>query len=340
MPQARSEYKRLPGSRSRLFRRDRLYLGPDHVLLVRSLSFSEEYRRFYYSDIQALVLQERPVRNRTIADGVAIGVLAAATIALFATEHPVWGTLLGVVVLAYAWFAVRREDCQAWVQTAVGTAELPSLCRARSARKAIALIDERARAAQSPLPPEELARALETPPPLPLQLAASPSAPPALPVSAEASRRPSRLYVAGFAILLALGVFKMYTALSLPRSFPWVMPAGYLIFLTLTIVPLLRQGIKNIRGSRAAAVLTSIVVTGSIGTYALSWATSRSSRNAQDANTRKIYAMLEAATPLHVGIAVVLLLLAIWGLLAFLMAEEPAAGSSGAPLTLFGSDRL
>jgi hypothetical protein len=340
MPHARSEYKRLPGGRSRLFRRDRLYLGPDHVLLARSLSFSEEYRRFYYSDIQALVLQERPMGNRRLADSVAIGVAVAAIVALFATGHPVWGALLSIVAVAYAWVALRREDCQAWVQTAVGAAELPSLCRARSARKAIALIDERTRAAQPPLPPEELSRALETPPPLPFQIAASPPAPPALPIAAEASRRPSRLYLAGFGLLLALGVFKMYAALSMPRSFPWVMPAGYLIFLALTIVPLLRQGMKNIRGSRAAAVLTSIVVTGSVATYALSWATSESSRNAQDANTRKIYAMLETAAPLHVGIAVVLLLLAIWGLLAFLMAEEPVAGRSNAPLTLFGSDRL
>lgn len=340
MPQARSEYKRLPGSRSRLFRRDRLYLGPDHVLLVRSQSFSEEYRRFYYSDIQALVLQERPVRNRRIADSVAIGVVLAAIVALFATDHPVWGTLLSLVVLAYSWFALRRQDCKAWLQTAVGTAELPSLCRSRSARKAIALIDERIRTAQTALPPEELSRALETPPPLPFQTMASPPAPPALPTPAEASRRPSRLYVTGFTILLALGAFKMYTALSLPRAFPWVMPVGYLVFLTLMIIPLLRHGIRNIRGSRAVAVLTSIVIAGSIGTYALSWTTSESSRVTQDANTRKIYAMLEGATPLHMGIAIVLLLLSIWGLLAFLMAEEPGGGSSGAPLTLFGSDRL
>jgi len=340
MPQARSEYKRLPGGRSRLFRRDRLYLGPDHVLLVRSLSFSEEYRRFYYSDIQALVLQERPMGNRRLADWVAIGVAVAAIVALFVTGHPVWGALLSVVAVAYAWVAVRREDCKAWVQTAVGTAELPSLCRVRSARKAIALIDDRARVAQTPLPPEELSRALETPPPLPFQVAVSPPSPPALPVAAEALRRPSRLYVTGFLTLLALGAVKMYTALAAARSFPWALPIGCLVFLALTIVPLLRQGVKNIRGSRVVAVLTSIVITGSIGTYALSWATSENSRNAQDANTRKIYAMLETAAPLHVGLAVVLLVLAIWGLLAFLMAEEPSTGGSGAPLTLFGSDRL
>jgi len=339
MPRARSEYKRLPGTRRRLFRRDRLYLGPDHVLFVRSLSFSEQYRRFYYSDIQALVLQERPVRNRRIADWVAIAVLAAATIALFATDRPVWGTLLAVVVLGYAGFALRREDSKAWLQTAVGTAELPSLCRARSARQAIALIDERIRAAQTQLPPEELAHALETPPPFPLQVGASPAPPPDLPVAADALRRPSRLYAAAFLMLLALGAVKMYNALAAPRSFPWVVPIGCLVFLALTIVPLLRRGVRNIRGSRLVAVLTSIVVTGSIGTYALSWATSENSRNIQDANTRKIYAMLETSVPLHVAIAVVLLLLAVWGLLAFLLADESSAGASGAPLTLFGSNR-
>ena len=340
MAASTSEYKRLPGKKSRLLRRDRLYLGPDHLLLVRSLSFSEEYRRFYFSDIQALVLQERRKGYRPVVEWIAIGVCAAATGALMWAQHEIWGTLLALLTIVYAWFTLRREDCKAWLQTAAGTAELPALCRMRSARKALAAIDDRVRAAQPSMAPEELGRALETPPPLPIQIVETPPQPPALPAVSEDIRRPSPLYVAGFAALLALGGFKLYTAIFAPRALPWAMPIGYLAFVALMIVPLLRHGVKNIRGSRAAAVFSSLVIAGSIGTFALRWTTSQASRNAQDANTRKLYAMVETAEPLHVAVAVILLLLAVWGLIAFLLAEEAAGERSGAPLTLFGSDRL
>jgi len=46
-------YRRLPGNAAALASYHRLWLGPDHLLAVRSVGFSEEYKRFYFSDIQA-----------------------------------------------------------------------------------------------------------------------------------------------------------------------------------------------------------------------------------------------------------------------------------------------
>jgi hypothetical protein len=335
-----SVYTRLPGRKSGLLRRDTLWLGPDHILFVRSSRFTEDYRRFYLSDIQAIVLQQRPTRGRRIADRVAIGLSVVAVAALFLTDHPVWGSLLAIIVAAYAWFALRREDCKTWVQTAVGTAELPPLCRIKSTMKALAILDDKIRAAQAAMPAEELSRALETPPPLPFLSVVAPSPlPPPLPAVTAASREPSRLYMAAFALLLALGVLKMFAALSPSWTAAWVMPAGYVCFLATLIIPMLRHGTKNIRGTRAAAVFTSVVVTGSIGTYALSWATTRGGRSGQTAEVQKMYQMLDKAAPLHVAVAVVLLVLAIWGLLAFLTISEPSGERADGPLTLFGPDR-
>ena len=39
-------YKKLPGRGSSAMEYHRLYLGPDHLLLVASTGFSESYRRF------------------------------------------------------------------------------------------------------------------------------------------------------------------------------------------------------------------------------------------------------------------------------------------------------
>jgi hypothetical protein len=339
MAKAASQYQRLPGRKSGLLRRDTLWLGPDHLLYVRSSRFAEDYRRFYLPDIQAIVLQQRPTGGRKVVDWVAIGFSVLVVASLFLTDHPVWGSLLAILVAAYAWFALGREDSKAWVQTAVGTAELPSLCRIRSARKALAIIDEKIRSAQPALPEEELSRALETPPPLPFT-SAEPALPPPLPAALDASRAPSPLYVIAFVLLLGLGIFKMFTALTPAWDFVGAMPAGYLCFLALAIIPLVRHGMRNIRGARAVAVFTSIVIAGSMGTQTLSWAASRASRRSvQDANVQKVYEMLDKAAPLHVTLAVVLLVLAIWGLLVFLTASEHSERRTDGPLTLFGPDR-
>ncbi len=341
MAKAETQYQRLPGRKSGLLRRDTLWLGPDHLLYVRSSRFTEDYRRFYLADIQAIVLQQRPTRSRAIVDQVAIGVSLVAMALLFLTGHPVWGSLLAMVAAPYAWFALRREDCKTWLQTAVGTAELPSLCRIKSTTRALAIIDEKIRAAQPAMPAQELQEAVATPPPLPfMALVSPPPLPPPLPAAVDAAREPSPLYVAGFVYLLAFGVLKMYVALS-PAFFlklVWVSAAGYLCFPVLVLIPLVRYGLKNIRGARTAAVLTSMVVTGSLGTYAISWATSRGTRKMQTAEVQKIYETLENAMPLQVGLAAVVLGLAIWGLLVFLMSSAPSARRPGNPLTLFGPE--
>src|SRR5262249_39467939 len=56
----RIRYKKLPGHRRGFIRGASLWLGPDHVLAVNSLRFREEYKRYYFRDIQALVVARSP----------------------------------------------------------------------------------------------------------------------------------------------------------------------------------------------------------------------------------------------------------------------------------------
>src|SRR5437016_13358775 len=47
-------YRRLPGKQRGWIRKSSLWEGEDHLLLVRGTRFAEDYRRFYYRDIQAI----------------------------------------------------------------------------------------------------------------------------------------------------------------------------------------------------------------------------------------------------------------------------------------------
>ncbi len=54
------QYVQLPGAYRGFFRKASLWEGIDHVLSVSGTRFSDEYRRFYYRDIQALIVEKRP----------------------------------------------------------------------------------------------------------------------------------------------------------------------------------------------------------------------------------------------------------------------------------------
>src|ERR1035438_3817814 len=85
------QYSRMPG-RSGLVVRDSLWMSADHLLSVRRNPFSESYRRYYFADIQAIVLTELP--NLVAPYGyTAAALLIVTAAALLYTRHPAWATL-------------------------------------------------------------------------------------------------------------------------------------------------------------------------------------------------------------------------------------------------------
>ena len=333
MARPRSEYTRLPGGKSSLLRRHTLWLGSDHLLRVRSTRFTEEYRRYYLRDIQAICMQKRPPRN-LLPHGLTTGTGLLFTAGLLRLGHPVWATLLALATVIYAVVIWRHTDCAVWMQTAVGTDRLPSLCRSRSAAKAIAIIHARLNEAQKAPPDFELAAVLASPPPLP---AAPRTEPPRLPSTPAAPAFGP--YVFAFVLLLALGILKAASAFSpgwLPR---FAMPAGYVAFMATILVPLIRRGIARLSPLRKIAVLTSLGVTGLTGSIAVRWSTSRATVTLHDPNVDRLYSGLAASPGFNMTIAAILILLAIFGLFAFLGEWESAASGGDGPLTLFGTER-
>src|SRR5947208_7293567 len=178
MPRGEKVYRRLPGREAGFLSYSRLWLGPDHLLLARTAFFSEEYKRFYFRDIQAVVTR-RTERSEIL------NVIFAFTMIVFGVLAVVTGSgwqvfflvMTGTVVLALLVNWLRGPTCVCHVRTAVQTEELSPLKRFRAARKVIERLKPNIEKAQGLLAPELLR------PKPPVVLAAAPSETAAQPAS-------------------------------------------------------------------------------------------------------------------------------------------------------------
>jgi hypothetical protein len=140
-------YWQLPGSSGLIFRKA-LYLGPDHVLSVSSNVASQEYRRLYFDEIQALVVTQ--VETSTRFYGLIFAAIAGAlAIALgfktFARPFPVdtqfvWTVLCALACIGLVVHALTRPTARCSIKTRAGTQFLPSLKRMEVAHRVAAIL--------------------------------------------------------------------------------------------------------------------------------------------------------------------------------------------------------
>ena len=162
MADAPIPYRKIRGTGSGAFEYTSLYAGPDHLLQVTSTGYSENYRRFYFRDIQSITV--RKAGGGKVVNGILGGLMLLCLIiglqvggaGLFGWSVPgvLFLVLLGVNVL-------RGPTCVCQIQTAVQTRKLASLKRLRQARKFLDQLRPQIEAAQGALPPGEIARRLE-----------------------------------------------------------------------------------------------------------------------------------------------------------------------------------
>lgn len=189
------EYRRLPG-RSQCFfglawlmdlilfvgqnssvEQMRLYDGGDHLLLVRRKFFSERVNRFYLSDIQALTVRRTGASAYLHLLFFALGLLVPL-LALFDAlpEEPAYlwalGAYYGLLLALILLHITSGPVCVTEIHTAVARVRLTNLGRWRTAKRLLAALEPRIRAAQAEAAPLDLAE-------LPL-VTAQQSAPPAL----------------------------------------------------------------------------------------------------------------------------------------------------------------
>jgi hypothetical protein len=138
MEKAPKEYRKLPGRGATLTHYVRLYTGVDHVLQVASTGFTEDYKRFYYRDIQAITVRKTYV-------GKAMNAFLGATVAVLGIPALFTSTPVTIVLASFAGaFSIGLganialgATCVCHVRTAVQHEKLASLSRLRRARRAL-----------------------------------------------------------------------------------------------------------------------------------------------------------------------------------------------------------
>jgi len=168
------EYQRLTPARSRseyavaFTSRSSLWLGKDHLLCIDSSGYTETYKRFYFRDIQTVIIV---ISKRRVVWNWVLGPLTAIFLVLLLGSLPYTGSTgsnsnLGeIVFFAFLGFVfalpllinnILGPSCVCHLRTAVQIEELPPLNRLRRARKALNRLRPFMVAAQGGLPPEEI----------------------------------------------------------------------------------------------------------------------------------------------------------------------------------------
>jgi hypothetical protein len=136
-----------------------LWLGPDHLLGIDSTGFTENYKRFYFRDIQAFIVRKTD-RYKYWSLGLGIAGLFFAIIAAVASDSV--GRIVLLCIAAFFWLCMLLNfvlgpttDC--YLQTAVQIELLPSIHRLRKARKVLNVVRPLIASAQGELAPEEIA---------------------------------------------------------------------------------------------------------------------------------------------------------------------------------------
>ena len=138
-------YHKLPGRRRGFIFSSSLWTGADHLLLVKSARFQEQYKRFYFRDIQGIVITQVPrfvISTPMLA--VALALLIGVLIVRFRLPALTDWLWLLLAVLAAGWVYISAaQSCTCRLYTAVSREDLPSLYRMWTARKALAELERK-----------------------------------------------------------------------------------------------------------------------------------------------------------------------------------------------------
>jgi len=139
------KYHKLPGRRRGFIFSASLWTGADHLLLVRSVRFQEQYKRFYFRDIQAIVITESP-RFVFSTPMLAVVMMLLTGVLIVRLSVPALTDWLWLPLgpLTAGWIYVSAaQSCTCRLYTAVSREDLPSLYRMWTARKALAELEQK-----------------------------------------------------------------------------------------------------------------------------------------------------------------------------------------------------
>ena len=223
MAEIGEQYRKLPGQWRGFIRGASVWMGSDHLLLVKSVRFREDYKRFHLRDIQAIVVADAPrfeVSTRAAVTAVA-WVIAYFSLRNRADWVPAI-LFLAAFGLVGAWIYVCATcSCRCRIYTAVSRDELLSVYRTWIARRFLAEVEPRVAEAQGVLE-GSWAEAVET----------RQVGPPAAPAGTRAGDPGSATRLSGARRTMVSDVFvaslfgdsllNFFTLSSLTRTLQWI----------------------------------------------------------------------------------------------------------------------
>jgi hypothetical protein len=181
---AERSYQRLTRPRQRtvimgigFVNRSSLWLGRDHLLCVDSTGYTEDYKRFYFRDIQSITLRRTTRRFVTNFCLVIFLLITGFPIAYFysigeTTGVVGFGIVMAALLIGLIVNSALGPTTVGYLRTAVQVEDLPSLARLSKSHKVLARLRPLIAAEQGQLTPEALAERLAAMGPFPAETTA------------------------------------------------------------------------------------------------------------------------------------------------------------------------
>ncbi len=135
--------------------RHRVYLAPDHLLLVELTGFHENYRRCFLSEIQTIVIR-RTATGKLLNLGlmtIALCFLGAALAIGDPDTKLAYGIIVALLMLGVGVNFWLGPTCRCWIQTTAARHRVYALGRLRKARQCIAILQPQLLQSQASLFP-------------------------------------------------------------------------------------------------------------------------------------------------------------------------------------------
>ncbi|MFT5121599.1 MAG: hypothetical protein ACI9TH_002978 [Kiritimatiellia bacterium] len=152
MPEEKTHYTRIPGKSSVLISTFTLHRAEDHLLYVEQPWFYQKYTRFYFRDIQSIVISESTAYvGLNIFLGGALTLAIVLTLLLFSTFPPAsyfFAVMAITFLVLFVINLIKGPTCKFAIQTRVNRTRINSLSRKKTAHRALRIIEEQIRAYQ------------------------------------------------------------------------------------------------------------------------------------------------------------------------------------------------
>jgi|CZKI01.1.fsa_nt_gi hypothetical protein len=141
MPKPPRIYERLTRPATSVASYKSLWLAADHLLIVSSTGYTEDYQRLQFSNVRGFFVIPSV---RRLLWSIPWGIMALVSAGflgttLYSGQRPtVSGSFLAVSAVLLLWNHLLGPSCSVFVVTRVQTARLPSLVRRRKARRVLA----------------------------------------------------------------------------------------------------------------------------------------------------------------------------------------------------------